>query len=286
MVFVIAVAAIMLPILFGLGIGAALSQFDHVIEVTKDEIANKDQGFNPGLTLGYQIKTTKEADEQVKDARKLAAKIAASQPRGANMRIGNVYQPNLKTAWEGVDEDPLTAARIAEFHGWEGVKTGAAGDDGAAAAEATDAPVVKIKVIPGKDYTAIPITASMSLDEKRKARIANVRVNWVQADMLHFHPARQYSFVFDRGCFHCAHREDPSEALGILTSVTQTGGRVLLLTGNANEKRDHGPPTITEEKLRSLLDGPFRIDQLREFYFEDAGEVQGPLGWSCLMTRM
>jgi hypothetical protein len=94
------------------------------------------------------------------------------------MRIGNVYQPTLKTAWQGVDEDPLTAARIAEYHGWEGVRTGATDDDGAAVADTSDAPVLKIKVYPGKDYTAVPITAAMSLEEKRKARIANAKAKW------------------------------------------------------------------------------------------------------------
>lgn len=179
MVFVIAVAAIMLPVLFGLGIGAALTRFDRVVDETKEEIENKDKGYNPDLTLGYKIKTTKAIEEQVKEARKLAAKMAAAQPRGANMRIGNVYNPTLKTAWEGVEQDPLTAAKIAEYHGWEGVRTGATLEEGAADPASTAAPVLRIKVYPGKDYEAIPITDSMSLDEKRKARIANAKAKWV-----------------------------------------------------------------------------------------------------------
>lgn len=179
MVFVIFVAAVMLPVLFGLGIGAALTGFDQAVEDTKEELENRDKGYDPNLTLGYQIKTTKEKQEQIKDARKLAAKMAAAQPRGANMRIGTVYNPTLKTAWEGVGEDPLTAAKIAEYHGWEGVKTGATLDEVADAGGGTDEPVLKIKVYPGKDYEAIPITDSMSLDEKRKARIANAKAKWV-----------------------------------------------------------------------------------------------------------
>lgn len=178
MVFVIAVAAIMLPVLFGLGIGAALSRFDRVVEETKEEIENRDEGYNPDLTLGYRIKTTKKVEDQVKEARKLAAKMAASQPRGANMRIGNVNNPTLKTAWEGVNQDPLTAAKIAEYHGWEGVKTGVTLEEGASESASTAAPIIKIKVVPGKDYKAIPITDSMSLDEKRKARIANAKAKW------------------------------------------------------------------------------------------------------------
>lgn len=178
MVFVIAVAAIMFPILIGLGLGNLIARFDRVVEETKEEIDNKDKGYNPALTMGYKIKTTEETEAQTKEARKLAAKKAASTPRGANMRIGRLGQSTLKSAWEGVDEDPLTAVKIAEFHGWDGLKTGAvAVTAGGPVAAPTGGQVAagKIQLVAGKDYEVIEITDDMPGSEKRKARIANAK---------------------------------------------------------------------------------------------------------------
>jgi methyl halide transferase len=67
--------------------------------------------------------------------------------------------------------------------------------------------------------------------------------------------------------------------------VTATGSQLVVFTGNANEKREHGPPGLFDEDIRSDLGDLFEINHLRPFYFEDAGGEQGPLGWSCLATR-
>lgn len=178
MIFVIAVAAVFLPVLFGLGLAAGISRFDHVIETTKEEVANKDKGYEPDVTMGYRIRTTNDSDTQIKEARILAAKKAAATPRGANVKIGSLAKPQLKTAWEGVDADPLTAARIAEFHGWEGVKTGTSGASAAPVAAAGTGGAVKIKLIPGTDYEFTAITASMSKDERKVARRANAKARY------------------------------------------------------------------------------------------------------------
>lgn len=179
MVFVIAVAAILLPVVFGILLATATARFDATVAETREEIENKDKAYNPSLTLGYEIKTTADREEQILEARKLAAKRAATLPRGANMRIGRKGESNLQTAWKGVENDPLTAVRIAQFHGWQGVKTGAVPVQEAAAAPAAQqtavAPSGKIEVVAGRDYEHIEITDDMSGVEKRKARIANAK---------------------------------------------------------------------------------------------------------------
>lgn len=178
MIVVIAVAAVLLPILFGLGLAAATARFDNVVAVTKDEVENKDKGFNPSLTMGFRIKTTESPEDQVKQARLLAAKKAAATPRGANMRIGRKGESDLKTAWQGAKEDPMTAAKIAAIHGWQAVQTGAVVKEGApvaAAGAAVAGKPGKIKLVAGKDYPVIEITDGMDPAEKRKARIANAK---------------------------------------------------------------------------------------------------------------
>jgi hypothetical protein len=173
MIFLIAVGVILLPILIGGLLAWGSSGFSTAVDVTNEEVENKGKGYNPAVTFGLEVKVDADPDEMLKAARLEAARKAASLPRGANMRIGRKGHVNLHTAGEALDEDPLTAVRIAMFHGWDGARTGAVEAVAAPAAAVAAAPTGKIKLIPGKDYKVIELTDSMSPDEKRKARIAN-----------------------------------------------------------------------------------------------------------------
>ena len=181
LIFLIAVGAVILPLIFGIILAFGTSRLDVVVTETKEEIENKDKGYNPALTLGHRIKVDLDPVTQLKEARLLLAKKAAGQPRGANMRIGRLGQPTLKTAAQALTEDPWTAVKIALYHGWDGAKMGTAAAvaapvarDGAAPA-AVAAPSGRIELVPGKDYEFVEMTDSMAGAEKRQARIANAR---------------------------------------------------------------------------------------------------------------
>jgi hypothetical protein len=95
-----------------------------------------------------------------------------------------------------------------------------------------------------------------------------------------------FDFVFDRGCYHCARRANLDGFLATLRRVSRSGAKYLLLAGNANEQTDSpGPPRVHEDEIRAELGGLFDVDWIRPFRFEDPGGVEGPLGWSCLLTR-
>ena len=94
-----------------------------------------------------------------------------------------------------------------------------------------------------------------------------------------------FDFLFDRGCFHCVRQSNLAGYLQSVVSATHEGSRFLLLTGNANEQREGGPPRIHEHELRSEFESLFTIDDLHPFRFDDPDGPTGPLGWSCLMTR-
>lgn len=176
MIFLIAVGVILIPLLLGGLIAWGSASFDNVVEKTREEIDNMDKGYNPAVTFGHTVKVDTSPEEMLKQARLEAARKAAALPRGANMRIGRKGQSNLRTAGSALDEDPLTAVRIAMHHGWDGARTGAvagAAAPAAPAAVAAPASAGKIELVPGKDYEVIEITDDMSADEKRKARIAN-----------------------------------------------------------------------------------------------------------------
>jgi methyl halide transferase len=96
---------------------------------------------------------------------------------------------------------------------------------------------------------------------------------------------RQCSFLFDRGCYHCARRVDLAGFLETVEWLAAPNAQLLLLCGNANEPVQQGPPKVTEEEIRSDWGHLFEIEWIREFRFEDRGGVPGPLGWACWMTR-
>ena len=140
----------------------------------------------------------------------------------------------------------------------------------------------------GFDVSAIDCS-ELALDAAReKARSAGVTLDWHRDSVLDWQtpcPFVPFPFVFDRGCYHCARRDDLPAYLATLDRVTSPGSRYLVLTGNANEQRDHGPPGLHESQIRTELGALFDIEQIRAFHFEDPGGVRGPLGWSCLLVR-
>ncbi len=177
MIFLIAVGAILLPLLIGGLIAWGSASFSQVVETTKEEVENMDKGFNPAVTFGHEVKVDASPEEMLRQARLEAARKAAATPRGANMRIGRKGHENLRTAGAALEEDPLTAVRIAMYHGWDGARTGAVAAVAAPAVPAAvgAAPSGKIKLVPGKDFEVIKITDDMPPEEKRKARIANAK---------------------------------------------------------------------------------------------------------------
>lgn len=139
----------------------------------------------------------------------------------------------------------------------------------------------------GFEVTAVDCSPLAIEQAQAKATEAGVDVLWMCADVCLLDELKEpFPLVFDRGCFHCVRRDGSvADILKTLEHVTQPGSRFIVFTGNANEKREHGPPGLYESDIRVELERLFRIDVLREFHFEDAGHIQGPLGWSCLATR-
>lgn len=138
----------------------------------------------------------------------------------------------------------------------------------------------------GFEVTAVDCSQTALDQAKAKADELGVPVEWICANVAELPtPVPPFQFIFDRGCFHCVRRDDPAGSLEMLERLAAPGTKYLLLTGNSNEARDHGPPSLSEAEIRNELGPLFEIQSLREFHFEDPGGVDGPLGWSCLMTR-
>jgi SAM-dependent methyltransferase len=138
----------------------------------------------------------------------------------------------------------------------------------------------------GFDVTGFDLSPTGLARARQKAVEANATVRFVEADLCKFTlDVPPFDFVFDRGCYHAARRIDQPGIVNTLKRLTRPGSRFLLLTGNANEKCEPGPPTLTAAEICNELEALFEIQFLREFRFEVPAPPEGFLAWSCLMTR-
>lgn len=139
----------------------------------------------------------------------------------------------------------------------------------------------------GFDITALDVSPTAIEMAQKRAEAAGVEVEFFTADLADLKlDLKPFDFIFDRGCFHCVRRENLNGFRETLKKLSKPGTRYLVLTGNANEQNEHeGPPRLHEHEIRQDLEDLFEIEFIREMRFEDAGGVEGPLGWSCLMAR-
>ncbi len=180
-VIVIASLVVAFTILIGVLIAIIVRGLDRAITQEQQTVEAERSSINATMTFGYPIPVNSDYKEQLKEARKLAAKAAAKTPRGGNLGIGKIGVNNQPTAFNGLNSDPITAVKIAKFHGWEGLRTRPIA--GLAAATAPTKAVSQAvaptsdtdELVAGVDYPVIEITDDMSPAEKRKARIANAK---------------------------------------------------------------------------------------------------------------
>lgn len=139
----------------------------------------------------------------------------------------------------------------------------------------------------GWQVTAVDCVADALQQGEQKALAAGVEVEWIEADVQNFGAElAPFDLIFDRGCYHCCRRVDLSGYLNTLENVSDTRTQMLCLCGNPNGEEQGGPPKVPEQSVREELGTLFKITHLRAFHFEDAGGVQGPLGWSVWLKRV
>ncbi len=140
----------------------------------------------------------------------------------------------------------------------------------------------------GFDVTAVDVSPLAIERARQRADAAGVRVRFLVADVLHPPPELigPFDFFFDRGCYHVVRRDDAAAYLQTLRNLIRPDALGLVLTGNAREPHEPGPPVVSEEQIRNELGSLFDVVQLREFRFDQV-EGQGVrfLGWSCLLRR-
>lgn len=186
---VIASLVVAFTVLIGALLAALVAGLDRAVKSEQVNAREDRENHNPSITLGHNVPVSGDYQDQLKQARKQAALQAANTPRGGNVGIGSVGDNKQPTAIEAAKSDPMTAVRIARFHGWSGVRTGitvaAPVEVAAKAPSETVAPEKSVAdLVPGVDYQVIEITDDMNPAEIRKARIANAKAKSAAAKAL------------------------------------------------------------------------------------------------------
>ena len=175
-------AIILLAVIFlGILIMALMLSFSNAVVVNADRMdkeKKEKKSVNPGSTRGLAIPTSATVENQLKEAMKLAAKDAANLPRGGNMGIGRMVdpevQPEKKFNSQGVADDPLSAVKIAQFHTWQGLDYQAPKVAASGSGTTTVTQSVKRTLVAGKDF-AFTNPVGLSGAEKRQVIIANAK---------------------------------------------------------------------------------------------------------------
>ncbi|HLN32322.1 MAG TPA: methyltransferase domain-containing protein [Gemmataceae bacterium] len=139
----------------------------------------------------------------------------------------------------------------------------------------------------GFEVTGIDLSPVAIERARQRSSQLGVAVRWIAADLLDLPDLGEpFPFFFDRGCYHVVRRIDVSRFLVTLSRLTKPGSLGLVLTGNAREPHDPGPPVVEERELREELGQFFEIVGLQEFRFDQV-EKDGMrfLGWSCFLRR-
>lgn len=139
----------------------------------------------------------------------------------------------------------------------------------------------------GFEVVAVDLSPLAIRQAREKAERAGVDVLFVQADVTELPDlGPPFEFFFDRGCYHAIRRTKASAFFEQLERMVAPEAMGIVLTGNARESRQPGPPTVTEEELRREWGRAFEILSLEEFRF-DQEEPDGHrhLGWSCVLRK-
>jgi SAM-dependent methyltransferase len=139
----------------------------------------------------------------------------------------------------------------------------------------------------GFEVTGIDLAPLAVERADQRARSAGVKAQFLVADVLQLPDLeRPFAFFLDRGCYHAVRRTAPERYAPAVARQLSSGGRGLILAGNAREPHDPGPPVVTEEQIRDELGLAFQILDLHEFRFDESpGVPQRFLGWSCLVEK-
>jgi SAM-dependent methyltransferase len=92
-------------------------------------------------------------------------------------------------------------------------------------------------------------------------------------------------FINDRGCFHVLKEPDRAKAVNELARVLRRRGHFLLHVFSDKEAWKDGPHCFSQQELRDLFEGKFRILELKGSEFKGPATPQTVAFYTLLMEK-
>ena len=138
----------------------------------------------------------------------------------------------------------------------------------------------------GFEVTGVDVAPTALAIAAEKARKANVKVDWVLADVAALPKLRPYDLIFDRGCYHHICQYDSPGYVETLRRLSRAGTRALILAGSPADGNRGGPPRIKEETIRNDFTAAFQFEWLRGIHFDTRNpDAKGSSAWSIHLRR-
>jgi cyclopropane fatty-acyl-phospholipid synthase-like methyltransferase len=116
--------------------------------------------------------------------------------------------------------------------------------------------------VTGSDFS---ITAVEKAREKVKG--SNLKINFVQDDILRSKLNHQFDIVFDRGCFHVFPPEQRMDYVNVIKELIKPKGYLFLKCFSYLEKREEGPYRFTPKEIEDYFRPHFSVYSIEDTVF-------------------
>jgi SAM-dependent methyltransferase len=138
----------------------------------------------------------------------------------------------------------------------------------------------------GFEVTGVDVSPTALSIAAKKAREADVHVDWILADVVALPELQPFDLIFDRGCYHHICQYDSPAYVETLRRLSHAGTRAMILAGRPAEGSRGGPPRIKEETIRRDFSTLFEFEWLQEIYFDSRNpQARSAEAWSIHLRR-
>jgi SAM-dependent methyltransferase len=138
----------------------------------------------------------------------------------------------------------------------------------------------------GFKVTGVDVAPTALALAAEKAVQADLRIDWILADVVALPKLAPFDLIFDRGCYHHICQYNSAGYVETLRRLSQPGTQALILAGSPADGQSVGPPRIKEATIRTDFSALFAFEWLRKIRFDTRdANAQGPSAWSIHLRR-
>ena len=137
----------------------------------------------------------------------------------------------------------------------------------------------------GFDVTATDISETAVRDAEKRAAEKGLKVRFLADDILDTKLTGEFSFVFDRGCFHTLAPERRPDYVEIVKGLIAPGGILFLkVMSHMETLLEGGPYRFTPGDIHDLFVPAFEVHSIEETVFHGTLDPK-PLALFCILKR-